>query len=110
LCIISFFMSQSRGTIRRIVLVVAVMTTGLSAQRYTGHDHTVFHRLPQAPPPATKHQPSAAANATTSHQKPLASTQQGPRAGAAQGKLDMDLTHNSASAKTAPAPENTPRL
>ena|SRR5664279_1035747 len=107
-------MLQSDVTIRRIALALLLLTTGVSAQRYTGHDHAVFHRQPQTPPPATKHQSSVGENTATGHQKTAtsasASTQQGPRAGAGQGKLEDDLNHNSAPAKTDPPLESTPRL
>src|SRR5664279_1931003 len=106
-------MPQFRSTIRRIAFSLLLLSTGLSAQRYTGHDHAVFHRQPQSPPPAAKHQ-SLSGNTATSHPKtaasPSASNQQGPRAGAATGKLVDDLNHNSAPAKTDPPLENAPHV
>jgi hypothetical protein len=107
-------MSRSHITLSRTALALLLLTTGLSAQRYTGHDHAVFHRQPQAPSPAAKHQSSTAGNPTTSHQKTTAMASAPPqltsRPGAAQGKLDNDLDHNSAPAKTEAPLENPPRL
>src|ERR1035438_2324250 len=107
-------MSHSHAMIRRIAVASLWLTTGLSAQRYTGHDHAVFHRQPQAPPVATKHQSPSAGNTAASHQKTTtpasAPAQQGPRASAGQGKLDVDVNHNSSPSKTDPPLESIPRL
>src|SRR5215472_2264445 len=35
----------------RCGVLLVILTASLSAQRYSGHDHAVFHRAP--PPPAT---------------------------------------------------------
>src|ERR1035441_3980517 len=107
-------MSQSHATICQIALALVFLTTGVSAQRYTGHDHAVFHRQPQTPPSATRHQsPSSAGNAVTTHQKTTASAsppsqQPTSRSGGSQGKLEVDGNHNTAPAKTEPALENAP--
>ena len=110
--VVQYLMSESHATIRQIAFGLLFLTTGLSAQRYTGHDHAVFHRQPQTPA-AAKHQ-SSSTNTATSHPKTTASTsssaQQGSRAGATQGKLDVDLNHASSPSKTEQALENTPRM
>src|SRR5664279_792800 len=102
-------MPQFRSTIRRIAFSLLLLSTGLSAQRYTGHDHAVFHRQPQSPPPAAKHQ-SLSGSPAASHPKTTASNQQGPRAGTTTGKLVDDLNHNSAPAKTDAPLENAPHM
>src|ERR1035438_1947731 len=93
------FMSKSNATILRIAFALLALTAGLSAQRYTGHDHAVFHRQPQSPPPAAKHQSPSAGNAATTHQKASVSASASPqptaRTGASQGKLDVESNHNS---------------
>src|SRR5664279_3613981 len=109
-------MMQSHATIRRIAVALLFLSTGVSAQRYTGHDHAVFHRQPQTPPAATRHQsPPPAGNATPTHQKTTAAasapSQQPPaRNGASQGKLEFDGNHNTSPAKTEPASESAPHL
>jgi len=108
-------MLDPKHTIRRTALALLLLTTGLSAQRYTGHDHAVFHRQPQPPPPPPKHQPSAAPVSGSSNRQKTAtaasaSSPQVPRNGATQGKLDSDLNRASGPEKTAPPLENTPRL
>src|ERR1017187_522887 len=108
-------MSQSHATICQIALALVFLTTGVSAQRYTGHDHAVFHRQPQTPPPATRHQsPSSAGNAATSHQKITASASASPqptsRTGASQATPEIDGKHNTAPAQTEPVLENAPHL
>jgi hypothetical protein len=108
-------MPQFRSTIRRIAFSLLLLSTGLSAQRYTGHDHAVFHRQPQSPPAAAKHQ-SLSGNTSASHPKTTttataaASTQQDIHAGTATGKLVDGSNHSSAPAKTDPPLENAPHL
>jgi hypothetical protein len=109
-----FIMSELHTTISRIVLTLLFLTAGLSAQRYTGHDHAVFHRQPQAPPTAAKHQSSSPGSAAAGHQKTAtpapSSPQSGARAANAQGKLDVDVNHNSTPVKADPSLQNAPRL
>src|SRR5450755_1960419 len=106
-------MPQFRSTIRRIAFSLLLLSTGLSAQRYTGHDHAVFHRQSQSAPAAAKHQ-SLSGNTSTSHPRTTASAsasaQQGPRVGTSTGKLVDGSNHSSAPAKTDPPLENAPHL
>jgi len=102
-------MLQSNITILRIACALLFLTTALSAQRYTGHDHAVFHRPPQASP--AKHQPAPPANGVTSHQKaPAASPQQASRAANGSGNVDVDSNRTSPPAKIDPPLDNSPRL
>ncbi|HZD32909.1 MAG TPA: hypothetical protein VE779_14765 [Candidatus Angelobacter sp.] len=49
-------------SVRSVVIALAclLLTAGLSAQRYTGHDHAVFHRPPATASTSAKHQSSPA--------------------------------------------------
>src|SRR5271165_2282127 len=51
--------------ILKSALMLILLTAGLSAQRYTGHDHAVFHRPPQPSTPASKHGAPTQNNAKT---------------------------------------------
>ena len=108
------FMLQFYTTIRRIAFALLFLTTALSAQRYTGHDHAVFHRPPQPPPSAVKRQTPSPANGSTSRPKTTATasaaSQQASRTASGQGKLDVDLNHPSAPAKTDPPTDDAPRM
>lgn len=101
-----------RITIRRIACSFLFLTTAVSAQRYTGHDHAVFHRPPQPPPAAVKHQTPSPANGTANRTKngATASGPQTPHTSTGQGKLDADANRNSAPTKTDPPLDNPPRL
>src|SRR5271157_27184 len=107
-------MLQSHTILGRIAFSLLLFSTGLSAQRYTGHDHAVFHRQPQSPPVGAKHQSPSTINGATNRQKTVASasasSQQASRPAAAQNKLDVDLNHPSAPVKTETPLENAPRL
>ena len=46
-----------------------LLTVGLSAQRYTGHDHAVFHRAPAPPSSAAKRQPPSNPSGSKAPQK-----------------------------------------
>lgn len=48
----------------RVALATLLLTAGLWAQRYTGHDHAVFHQPPSAAQPTVKH-PTAPATTGT---------------------------------------------
>src|SRR5271165_3807139 len=98
-------MSEFRP-IRRTACVLLI----LSAQRYTGHDHAVFHR-PAPPPPAVKHQ-GPPANGTKNPQKvaPATATPQPTSRTAAQNHPEIDLHQPSAPLKTRTPAEDTPHL
>src|SRR5271165_4231179 len=95
----------------RVVLAMLLLTAGLTAQRYTGHDHAVFHRSP-APPTAAKHQPPS----TTGNSKPQQKTvpanttsQPAPRA-ALQSHPEAGVEQASVPAKSVAGVEYTPHL
>jgi hypothetical protein len=54
-----------------IVLACLLLSAGLSAQRYTGHDHAVFHRPPSTAPTTVKHQTSPPTAATKTPAKTM---------------------------------------
>src|SRR5271169_2354184 len=95
-------------TIRRIACALLILSAGLSAQRYTGHDHAVFHR-PAPPPPAVKHQ-GPPTNGIKNPQKAAPATPQPASRTAAQNHPEVDLNHDPTRLKTGTPAENTPHL
>jgi len=70
-----------RWTIWNLSLIL-LLSMSLSAQRYTGHDHAVFHRPPQ-PSATVKHQtpppPSSSSKAPTKNTPAAPVAQPAPR-------------------------------
>src|SRR5215472_10189562 len=100
------FMSRS---IWRVTFTVLLLPLGLAAQRYTGHDHAVFHRAPQPPPPTAKHQSQPTTNATKTSPKTSQASIAGQSAShgtTSQNRQELDLNQNSAQTPT----ENPPRF
>src|SRR3974390_455534 len=62
-------MQHLGAKIGRLSVILLVLTAGVSAQRYTGHDHAVFHRPPSTPSPAAKHQSATASSAAKTSPK-----------------------------------------
>src|SRR3974390_3145138 len=76
-------MKRGFSTAVRSSLAVILLTVGMSAQRYTGHDHAVFHRPPQPPAPTAKHtlpQNNAKTTPRNAGGASTGSTQAAPRA------------------------------
>jgi hypothetical protein len=92
--------------IRRIAFTILFLAAALSAQRYSGHDHAVFHRSAQPPSPPVKHQVAPPANSTGSHAKNTASAS----AAAQQAKPDAEFSHNTTPPKAEPPLDGIPRL
>ena len=63
---------------RRNMALILLLTAGLSAQRYTGHDHGVFHRPPQTSSSSSKHPSTSPANGSKTAPKSAPSTTQQP--------------------------------
>jgi hypothetical protein len=108
-------MFDSHAMTCRVALTLLFLTTGLSAQRYTGHDHAVFHRQPQPPAPTSKHQSaSSAVGGAPGRQKtpvaPPASTPQASRTSTAQAKLDGGMSHATVPEKSDAPVENAPHF
>src|SRR6516164_8960700 len=84
-------------TILRIALALSLLSVGLSAQRYTGHDHAVFHRAPQPPSSSVKRQsqPAGPSNKPTPRTgQGTTSSQTAPHAAAGQSRPDPDLNRS----------------
>src|SRR6516164_1315349 len=104
-------MSVAFARIGRIALVLLSTAACLSAQRYSGHDHAVFHR-PPAPPAAQKHPSTPAPGGVKapppSKQAPAPPTAQpAPRA---QDRPASDLGETSAAPRSAQPVPNRPNL
>jgi len=106
--------ATSRPSDKVLCLAIAVLFLGttLSAQRYSGHDHAVFHR--PSPPPQAKHQTSSPANGPAVHPKGTtpATTpgQAAEHSASAQGKPEVGLIQPPSPAKTNPELTTTPRI
>jgi hypothetical protein len=109
-------MFDLHAIIRRVAVALLFLTTGLSAQRYTGHDHAVFHRQPQPPAPVSKQHQSAspAVGGPSGRQKspvaPAASSAQASRTSTGQAKLDSGMNHAAVPEKSDATIENSPRF
>src|SRR3974390_1293609 len=95
-------MQHLGAKIGRLSVILLVLTAGASAQRYTGHDHAVFHRPPSTPSPAAKHQ-SAPASTT-----PKTSTKAGTTPGTVQpAPHDAPQSSSGSGGHQPPAPATT---
>ena len=106
------YMVEFVSACRRIACVLLFLSVGLSAQRYTGHDHAVFHRPPSPPPPTVKHQTPSAPSGNKNPQKvsPASPPSQLTSHAAPQNHPEVDLNQPSAPPKTGAPSENPPRL
>src|SRR5215472_10739460 len=95
-------------TILRVSFALALLPTGLSAQRYTGHDHAVFHRAPQPPSSTVKHQsqPSVGTKASPKTAPGNAASQPASHTTTSPSRPELDLNQNSAQTPV----DNTPRF
>src|SRR6516165_1809923 len=94
-------------TIVRIAFALLILSIGLSAQRYTGHDHAVFHRAPQPPPAGAKHASQSSPSGSKASPKSgqgTSSAQTGNHAATGQSHSELDLNQNSAQAPAETAP------
>jgi len=107
-------MFDSRTAIFRTAFTLLLLATGLSAQRYTGHDHAVFHRQPQPPVASSKHQSSSpAVSGTGNRQKTSIAASASPQAShasAAQGKLEGDMNRSATPEKPEATAEDSPHF
>src|SRR5215469_105500 len=93
----------------RLTFTVLLLPLCRAAQRYTGHDHAVFHRPPQPPPPSAKHQSQPTMSGTKTPPKTNQESTSGLPAShgtASQGRQELDVNQNSSQAPT----ENSPRF
>ena len=78
-------------------VLLVILTASLSAQRYTGHDHAVFHRAPQPPAAAKRQGGNSQSNAKPERKTsiPAAPQSSSPRASSdSMAKPNVETAHS----------------
>jgi hypothetical protein len=92
-------LAKYRSIIFSSALLLA-LSTAMPAQRYTGHDHAVFHR-PAPPPAASKRQAAPPQNGAKAPVKNAPATQS-PRSSSSPQTGPKDLPNEYAAAESRP--------